>query len=106
MDPSFVSESVEFDRRSSISSAWAHLPPPPPDATDNDIKRRLIIQSLVKTEKSYISSLETLQSNYRDRLLNMKIIDSNLVEQIFSGVEPILGISLTKHHKFPDYVIA
>ena len=78
------------EHRSSILSSWAHLPPPPEGATENDIKRRLIVQSLVKTEKSYISSLETIENDYRRRLLTMKILDPSVVNEMFAGVNDIL----------------
>ena len=83
-------ETTTESHRSSILSNWAHLPPPPENASENDIKRRLIIQSLVKTEKSYITSLETIENDYRRRLLTMKILDPSIVEQMFAKVEDIL----------------
>ena len=66
---SVVDQKIEpkAENRASILSSWAHLPPPPEGATENEIKRRLIVQSLVKTEKSYITSLETVEHDYRRR---------------------------------------
>ena len=75
-------------------SDWGHLPPPPQNASENDIKRRLIVQSLVKTEKSYISSLETLEFDYREKLLSMKpsIVDESYVNHMFGAISPILNL--------------
>ena len=100
MEPSFIEE--QNQNRHSIAAfghngIWTHLPPPPPNATDNDIKRRLIVQSLVKSEKSYISSLETIENDYRKRLHSNKLVEPNLVDQMFGAIEPILGTD--SYHK-------
>lgn len=87
---------MNYDRRRSqpLHSDWAYLPPPPRDASENEIKRRLIVQSLVKTEKSYISSLEALEYDYRQKLQQAKppIVDHSQVEQMFGSVHSILDL--------------
>ena len=77
-------------------SEWVFLPPPPSGATENEIKRRFIVQSLIKTEKAYLTSLETLEFHYKDELMRMKppIVDYNQVNMMFGCVGSIL-----EHHR-------
>lgn len=82
---------------------WGHLPPPPSGATDNDIKRRRILQSLVQSEKAYINSLGILEHDYRQQLLRQPVVEKSYVDRIFGKVTPIYSlhklfeIALGKH---------
>lgn len=49
---------------------------------------------MVKTEKSYISSLEAIEYDYRRKLLHAKpaIVDADLVDKMFGAISPILDL--------------
>ena len=99
----FIFKGQQHDRRRSVQVEWGHLPPPPSGATENDIKRRRILQSLVQSEKAYINSLGILEHDYRQQLLRQPVVEKNYVDRIFGKVTPIYSlhklfeIALGKH---------
>ncbi|CAG5115124.1 unnamed protein product, partial [Candidula unifasciata] len=70
------------------------LPPQPVGLTQNQIKRRLVIESIISSERSYLDSLERLVKDYEKTLLEFIPQPKSHVRRVFSKMREIIG-----HHK-------
>nr|XP_026690271.1 rho guanine nucleotide exchange factor 10-like protein [Ciona intestinalis] len=69
------------------------LPDPvPPDLTEVQLKRRRIVGTIISSEESYIESLQRLEVEYKQTLLEQRpaLIGAETVEKIFYKVSNIL----------------
>jgi hypothetical protein len=70
------------------------MPPQPPGLTENQIKRRMVIDSIVNSERSYLESLERLVTDYEKTVLEYISQPKSYARLVFLKMKEIIF-----HHK-------
>ncbi|XP_076451656.1 rho guanine nucleotide exchange factor 10-like protein [Babylonia areolata] len=70
------------------------LPPPPPGLSENQKKRRCVVELTISSERSYIESLERIVQEYERSILEVISSPKSHVRSVFREAKEILN-----HHK-------